>query len=284
MINLVKDPLFLKGFNILKRSLLEDNHNNLICLPYQNNNATYRLAEYFSKQDFYNKREILVRDNEYIIKNDYKEIYKDKENRLTLSIKCEKEYNHLREFNEAWPHLLIEQEFNDELIKNMKSLIVDLDLDFLSLESFINKERNDLHTLQVSLYFAIGDNNINSIGYKDYYWFGLPLIDAPRYRYPKEYCSQDIGKEDATNKLIYSINPKIYMKDMFLVGDNLNFKLNIIEYVKEGFLKAKELGYLKNTSFEDLSLFSFNFGFEVTGTFNGKIRINKLNIFKEENQ
>ncbi len=282
MINIIKDPSFLRGFSILKRSLLEDNDHNLLSLPYGNlESPSYRLAEYFTNVSLYDHHEVIVKNGEYWIRNERKEIYKDKQNRLTLSIFAEKEYEHARKEGEAWPHLLIEQRFQKESVFKMRHLLVDLDTDFLSLESFMNEERNELHTLQVSLYFAVGDENPSSPGFKDFYWFGLPLIDAPRYPFPKSYCSRDIGKEDATRKLIYSIDPHLYMQKSFGVGDHLSFTYDCASSIKEGFFRAKELGYLPNSKWEDMTLFSFNLGFEVTGTFNGKIRINHFNIWKE---
>lgn len=283
MINLIKDPTFANGFQLLRRSLNENNQTDLMYLPYSNlRTPSYRLAEYFTKHELWNEREIITGKDSYIIKNKTKEIIRDEKGRLTLTVFGKDEYDHLRKFNEPWPHLLIEQQYKDEWLKNIKELTVEMDLDYLMLESFINEDRSDLHTLQVSLYFAIGDNNPNSKGYKDFYWFGLPMIDAPRLRFPKPYCSKDIGKEDATNKLIYSIDPHIFMKDVFNVGDRLSFTLKIKDYLLEGFKVAKDLGYLPYTKLEDLSIFSFNFGYEMTGAFSGKIRINKFNIWKEE--
>ena len=283
MTNLILDPKFEKGFAILRRSLLSDNHSELLSLPFHNGNPTYRLAEYFTKDDLYHERDIRVGDGTYSISNRHKNIVRDTQGRLTLAIYCGQEYDHPRQEGEPWPHLLIEQEFGYHPIAKAKKLLVELDLDFLSLESHMDSSWDgELHTCQVSLYFAIGDGNPDSKGYKDFFWFGLPLIDLPRLHFPKSYCSRDLGKEDATRKLIYSIDPHIYLGESLLVGERADVNLDIRGYIDEGFAKAKELGYLTEVDRDDLCLFSMNLGFEATGAFDGKIRINKLNVFEEE--
>lgn len=283
MTNLILDPKFEKGFAILRRSLLSDNHSELLCLPFPYEKPTYRLAEYFTKADLYHERDIRVRGNSYSITNRCKTVSRDEQGRLTLSINCDQEYDHPRKEGEPWPRLLIEQEFAEHPLSKAKGLTVELDLDFLSLHSHMDSSWDkELHTCQVSLYFAIGDGNPNSKGYKDFYWFGLPLIDLPRLHYPKSYCSRDLGKEDATRKLIYSIDPHIYLGESLFVGERADIRLDIRKYIDEGFAKAKELGYLSEVDYRDLCLFSMNLGFEATGAISGAIRINKLNVLEEE--
>ena len=282
MTNLIKDPTFSKGFSILRRSLLEDNHTGLMSLPFSNLEApTYRLAEYFTKVDLYHERDVRVFEGGYSIRNRCKEVIRDPQGRLTLGVDCHDEYDHPRQPNEPWPHLLVEQEFGYRPLSGMKSLIVELDVEILALESLMGEDRNDLHTLQASLYLAVGDRNPNSKSYRDFYWFGLPFMDAPRLDYPKPYCSKDVGKEDATGKLIYCIDPHIYLPTRFGVGDKARIKLDVLKCIYDGFAKAQELGYMPFTSKRDLGLMSLNIGFEATGAISGKIRIDKLNLMEE---
>lgn len=275
MISILKDKTFNEGFVLLKRSLNEDNKTNLKSICFNDGKPVWRVADYFSKELLMDIHIVEKNINNYKIYNDYKMLMKD-ENGLTLEIKTDKEFDHLRTDGEAWPHLLIEQEFNNELINSFKSLVVKMNLSFLQFESFINETRNDLHTLQVSLYFAIGSRKNN-----DFFWFGIPFIDFPRYQIAKPYEEMDKGKEDATKKLIYAINPTLYVKEHFNVGDDLSIELDILPYIKKGFNKAKEMMFLRGVEYDELEIFSINFGFEATGTFNGKIRINDFDILKE---
>ena len=75
MINLIKDPTFANGFQLLSRSLNENNQTDLMYLPYSNlRTPAYRLAEYFTKHELWNEREIITGKDSYIIKNKTKEI------------------------------------------------------------------------------------------------------------------------------------------------------------------------------------------------------------------
>jgi hypothetical protein len=97
----------------------------------------------------------------------------------------------------------------------------------------------------------------------------------------KPYEAADLGKEDCTSKYIINVDPHFYIKKNTEVGDNFNIKLDILPYIKNAYEKAKKAGYLKTSVFEDLELVSTNFGIEDTGTFDGTIRLNKINIWEE---
>lgn len=275
MISILKDREFKEGFILLKRSLNEDNKIRLKSICFNDGKPSWRVADYFSKELLMDNHIVERYLDTYKVYNKYKSLSKDAKG-LTLEIKTNEEFDHLRGDGEAWPHLLIEQEFKDEFINSFESLNVKMNLSFLQFESFINEERNDLHTLQVSLYFAIGSRKNN-----DFFWFGIPFIDFPRYQIAKPYEEMDKGKEDATKKLIYAINPNLYIKDHYNVGDDLSINIDVLPYIKKGFNKAKEMMFLRGVEYDELEIFSINFGFEATGTFNGKIRLSDFDILKE---
>lgn len=281
MSELLRDKNFEAGFNVLKRSLLENNHDELMELSFHHKKPEWRLAEYFSHYDLYAHRDIREDKDGYLISNEAKEIRRNCDGSLTLTINTDKEYDHPRVEGEPWPHLLIEEEFFSHHLIKMKKLRIHMTLDFLALESFMNQTRNDLHTLQVSLYFALGSRNKNSKGCNDFYWFGLPFIDAPRYHFPKQWINQDIGKEDATNKLIYTIDPHRYMKEEFLPGDTLTIDLDVLPDMLNAFHVAKEKKFIQNVPLEDVEILSLNFGYEATGSFNGKIKLSEFSIEEE---
>lgn len=281
MSEILRDSTFMAGFNVLKRSLLENNHDELLPLAFNKLNPEWRLAEYFSKYDLFHHCNIDRENTAYRFYNEGKEVKRDEDGSLTLDIRAGKEYDHPRLDGEPWPHLLIEQEFQGHHLFRMKKLTVKMSLDFLELESYMNRIRNELHTLQVSLYFALGSRNEKCKGCNDFYWFGLPFIDAPRYHFPKPWINQDIGKEDATNKLIYALDPHLYMKDELQVGDYLDLNMDVLPYMLEAYKKAKEMNYLRDVDFEDVEILSLNLGFEATGAFDGKIKIGGFSIVEE---
>lgn len=281
MSEILRDSTFMAGFNVLERSLLENNHDELLPLAFNKLNPEWRLAEYFSKYDLFHHCNIERENTSYRFYNEGKEVKRDEDGSLTLNILAGKEYDHPRIEGEPWPHLLIEQEFQGHHLFRMKKLTVKMSLDFLELESYMNRIRNELHTLQVSLYFALGSRNEKSKGCNDFYWFGLPFIDAPRYHFPKPWVNQDIGKEDATNKLIYALDPHLYMKDELQVGNHLDLNMDVLPYMLEAYKKAKEMNYLRDVDFEDVEILSLNLGFEATGAFDGKIKIGGFSIVEE---
>lgn len=239
-----------------------------------NSDAKWNLCEWGTRHSLFEDRRLVEKEGDYEISNISKSVKREKDGSLTLSIETDKEYLAPRKEGEDWPHLLFEQHFENKFLRQYRSLNLDFSLSFLALEDHM-KERNDSHTLQVSLYFEVGNA-------EDFFWFGLPFIDAPRYRKPRKWVNEDGGKADASHKLIYALDPSIYIKELFLVGDTVSFELDLLPFMLEAFRVGKEAGYLKNVKEEELRINGLNFGFESTGTFSSKIRINRLSIKEEK--
>ncbi len=282
MNELLRDAPFLEGFRVVRRK--EDKEGVEFLMPFYKKEPEWRICEWCTRDSLFASRSVIEKEKSYVIFNAHKRVERDEDGRLTLAIVTKDEYLHPRLDGEGWPHLLIEQSYERENIKNLSKLLLDFDLSFLSFESHMGEERNDLHTLQVSLYLAIGDTNPESKGYHDFYWLGVPLIDYPRYLKPRGWINQDLGKDDATKKLIYAVDPNSYLKSPFLPGDNLHFKLDLLPFLLEAYKEAKRRGFLPCTKVDDLGVLSLNFGFEATGEFDGKLRINRFSILKEEYQ
>jgi hypothetical protein len=56
----------------------------------------------------------------------------------------------------------------------------------------------------------------------------------------------------------------------------------VYKYIKEGFEIAQARNFLKDSNWEDMCLGNMNLGFEVTGTFDVSVLINKIKIFIKE--
>lgn len=201
--------------------------------------------------------------------------------RIRLSLAASKEYTHPRREGEGWPHILLEQGFSENHYLH-ESEYIEQDIDF-TIESFSNHmsetDRTELHTAQFQWFLAIQNRNKKSKGYGDFFWFGLPFFDYPRYDFPPEFKALDGGKEENTGKFINIIDSKEFLKEPVTVGKNVKVSLSVAEYVKEAFLTAKQRGYLKYCEYEDMCIGNMNVGFEVTGTFDVSVLINKINIF-----
>jgi len=124
----------------------------------------------------------------------------------------------------------------------------------------------DLHTAQFSQYFTIQDNNKDSESYGDFFWFGLPFYDY-RYENIELYAAQDIGKDDASNKFIFSVASRNIFDGTLHDKQWITIDKDILPFIKEAFKTAQERGYLTGSKFEDLAITTMNTGWEVPGTF-----------------
>lgn len=279
MKQITKDKNFQKGFQISHIDSI-DHHNDVMLWRFGLLRPDWKICQWCSKFSLMDESHKEKVGNTYKMYNQQKEIIRNEDNSLTLTIKTDKEYEHDRLDGEPWPHLLLEQSFKHVKLKNLTNLIADIDFDFLSFTNHM-KEKGELYTFQVTWYFCIANNNKRSKGYKDFFWFGLPFIDTPRLPMGKPYEAVDSGKEDCTSKYIISFDPKEYISKPTEPGDNFKFNKDILPRIKEAFNRAKAKGYLRNCNFEDMELGSTNFGIEDTGTFDGTIRINHINIFED---
>lgn len=187
---------------------------------------------------------------------------------IRLDLIASQEYDHPRAMGEDWPHLLLEQYFNNppKLIEADR-LIYKTKCKLLYADNKMGDQFNpDLHTTQITQYFTIQDNNKSSESYGDFFWFGIPFYDY-RYEYTELYAARDIGKEDASRKFIYSVaSPDIFNGTMH-AKEWVTIDKDILPFIKEAFETARQRGYLAGSGFEDMVVTTMNVGWEVPGTF-----------------
>jgi len=279
MKQILKDRHFEKGFNI---GHVDSISNAKTSKPWRFNheNPEWKICQWCSNFSLLDNAIKEQTETYQKIYNEQKEITRFNNGELILYIKSDKEYQHDRVDGEGWPHLLIEQFFTGIELSKLTSLIADINFDFVSFENHM-KNSGPLHTFQVTWYFCISNQNPKSKGFQDFFWFGIPFIDTPRFKTGQPYEAVDSGKEDATCKYIISIDPKDYVLKPTKPGDELKFHDDILPLIKNAFLRAKEKGFLKTTDFKDLELMSTNFGIEDTGTFDGALKINSINVFEK---
>lgn len=191
------------------------------------------------------------------------------EMKVTMDIFTSAEYDAPRQQNQAWPHLLIEQEFSEKpLLKDLEGLVLKFEGRLTGAEMKMDERDFDagLHTAQFQLFITVQDQNPNSAYYGDYLWFGIPFYDY-RYREIPLYAAQDLGKGDATGKFIYSIATADYMKGSFHDGEWVTVEKDIYPFITAALKLARERGYLTGSFDEDFRLSGMNLGWEVPGTF-----------------
>lgn len=193
---------------------------------------------------------------------------KGKTTQITLAVNGSEEYIRPREFNEEWPHLLLEQYFSspvqlhriDELIYKTRGKIN------YCHNRMGNQFNPEIHTAQITQFFTIQNGNIESLDYGNFFWFGLPLFDY-RYNAIALYAAQDLGKEDASKKFIYSVASHDIFEGSMHSQQWITINTNILPFIQQAFATAQQRGYLLQTKYDDLTITTMNIGWEVPGTF-----------------
>ena len=204
----------------------------------------------------------------------------DGSTQITMKMFGSKEYLAPRKFGEDWPHILLEQKFqNPQLLSDIQNLNFNLDFRLLFSKNKMSSEtyNPEVHTTQFTIYLTFHNKNKDSKGYDDFIWFGLPLYDY-RYDTIKEYSAADIGKEDASNKFIFSTASKNLFSEIPKDGQWIHISKDIIDIVKNAFKTAKKRGFLKDTNYDDLYITSTNMGWETPGTFDCAIQYKNLKL------
>ncbi len=301
-VDIVRDPIFLNGFLLVDHyrfDMVDDEEecsNDVYSyglnrrynrydakLPFQNKEPEWILEEPFSKHRLALNRTIKIHGNRYSIFNPAKSLERGQGGILTLEIVGSKEYKKPRHENEPWPRFRICQKYTGQYLKKMKSLSMHLDMSFLTFENKMGDDYDpSLHTLQVVWYLLVGNLNPKSKGYGDFFYFGLPLIDAPRYTEIPDYCSPNVGWDGANHKIMFQIASKSFLEKPLEKGTSVDFTHPVLSEIKGSFEYAKEHWFMKDSKFEDLEIVSMTLGFEAPGAFDSKIRINSLSIDKEE--
>ncbi|MBE8721979.1 hypothetical protein [Sphingobacterium pedocola] len=202
---------------------------------------------------------------------------------VRMDLTTSNEYDAPRASGEDWPHLLLQQSFPDKpYIKDIEQLIFNFAGKLTKSENKMNGAEFDknLHAAQFQLFLTIQNLNTSSAGYGDYLWFGIPLYDV-RYEHIPLYASQDIGKDDATGKFIYSIGTDDFMKGKsFHQGQQITIEKDLYPFIIKAVTYAKERGYLKDSFDHDLRISGMNIGWEVPGTFDVGFEIQAFDLSK----
>lgn len=184
--------------------------------------------------------------------------------------------------NGDWPALLLEQDFSNNLkqVKKMSSLIMECEYCVNTCVNYTKSSNydSDRHAAQLVWYVTIQNRNTSSAGYGEYVWFGLMLYDD---RYDNKTTSLYSNLDAGTGTLIYNPSSTYYLKSGKIpsVGQTVTASVDVLSLFPSAFNNAKSKGYFKNTTYEDLYVGGFNFGFEIPGTFKIGTTINSIGLF-----
>lgn len=204
----------------------------------------------------------------------------NKTTRISMEVLASREFKAPRKAGEDWPHLLLEQEFNQIIsVNKMNALLLNMDarLMYCNNKTAADKYDEGLHTAQFSLYLVVNNLNKNSAGYKDFVWFGVPLFDY-RYLDIPAYQQKDIGKEDATGKFIYSLPGKEVFKGSLHDRQWTRISKDLHPAIKKAFETAQKNGFLQSSTLEDMYITGMNIGWEVPGTFDAGMQLEGISL------
>lgn len=202
---------------------------------------------------------------------------------LYLELNASKVYEHPRKNGENWPHLLIEQSFEEQFkINKVSKIIASITFTVEKLEMKMSQDEYNpgLHAAQFLWYFTLtnrpSEGTVEEVGTPgDYLWFGVPLVDSRQLGGMTGSYNIDSGVTGSTNKMIYAMPSNRYLPPI-TVGERYQVEVDILPYMQNAFNIAQSSQCLKNVKFENLAFTYMNLGFELPGTFDMAVSIEKL--------
>jgi len=200
---------------------------------------------------------------------------------ITLAVNGGFEYaGRPRKKGEPWPHLLVEQRF-----ENPPSLAALSRAKFHIVARLKNSRRLDtpgyspqVHAATIQIFFTLQNQNKQSAGYGQYLWFGVPFYDD-RHRIPKSHQAKDGGKEDATGMFIYTVDGKEFTTQSLHDREWVTMDKDLLPHMRAGLKTAWQRGFLTDSqSLEDYRISGMNLGWEVTGIFDVEMQLRDLSL------
>lgn len=200
------------------------------------------------------------------------------EGSLSLELDASKEYEGARVAYENWPHLILQQGFQQAAqVSDLESMDLSIDLEMSKLENHMTAEEYNpsLHTVQFIMYLVV--NSESSLDAGEFLWFGIPFLDY-RYTVMDENGQADAGTSGNSGKFIYQMATDSYLPTGLKVGQKEEIRIDIIESLRRALVLANIKGYMTNTTVDELSVSGMNIGFEIPGTFDCCIKISDFSL------
>jgi len=185
----------------------------------------------------------------------------------------------MRAYGEPWPHLLIEQRFKKPIAPApLKRLAFAVEMRVPYCKPLSGAAMNpSLHTAHVTAFWTVHNHRPDSPDFQDMIWFGIPFFDA-RQEIPGPHYALDSGKADASNKFICTLDGRRFWQGPTGDGRWRSLVTDLRQRLREGLAIAQDHGHLKNTSFEDLAITTFNLGWEIPGPYDAAIEFRGLSL------
>lgn len=203
---------------------------------------------------------------------------------VTLELDSQKEWiDGPRKPGEAWPHLLLQQNFSDPRSGlPLCPAFSELDSIEFSIEArLIHSERIEsasydpgIHAAQFQLFFTVQNGNRASAGFGDFLWLGVPIYDDRADPIPS-LCHKDLF----SRKLIFTPASTSYTQGSIRSGEWVAHRADILAIAKEALARAWDEGFLlESRDLADYRLGGLNIGWEVPGMNRVSILFRKLRL------
>ena len=200
-----------------------------------------------------------------------------------LECNTEVEYDTPRQNGQPWTHVLLEQDFSDNLIHvtELESLVMEAQFEVQKFEDKMGNAFNpNLHAAQVVWYITIQNRNQQSADYGKYIWFGVGLWDN---RNAGKTTSLYAQLDGGTSSFIYNPSSMYYYADnggkVPTAHQKMTASMEVMKVVKSAYNLAIQRGFLGTTQFDDLYVGGMNFGFEVPGTYNIGVQFDDIGVY-----
>jgi hypothetical protein len=292
-IELLEDPTFSTGFNLLGISPVEDGRTIQKWLDYggeatpAERNVWY-MAQWWSTYDVVDAS-FRKENDTYIYETESRTLKMNPSDGgyLSIDLSSYKEYGDTpRTQGQPWTHALIEQTFNESVgMADINNLIVTLDINIKYVNNMHEEGTYDpgLHAAQFLWYLTLNnvideDSNVDEVGTPgDYLWFGIPIYDS-RSDFLDVSHHIDQGAAGTTNKLIYSMSSRNYFDEKIEFGKTYHIEIDVLPYLKEAFIYAINNNALVNAQFENMQIGYMNLGWELPGSFEVGSTIQNISI------
>lgn len=202
---------------------------------------------------------------------------------IYLECNSQVEYDHPREADEGWTHLLFSQGFDNDLVfvSKCQSIVMETTYEVKKFEDHMNGQANpNRHAAQTVWYITVQNRNPSSPNFGNYIWFGLNLWDN---RTSGTETSLYAAHDGGTASFIYSPGSASYLASNGNkqpgIRQKVTARIEVMDIVRQAYDLAIERGYLGETKFEDLAIGGMNFGFEVPGTYNIGVEFESIGVY-----
>lgn len=200
-----------------------------------------------------------------------------------LECNTEVEYESPRQNGQPWTHVLLEQDFSNNLIhvSELDSLVMEAQFEIQKFEDKMGSAFNaGLHAAQVVWYITLQNRNQKSPNYGSYIWFGVGLWDN---RSAGKTTSLYAQLDGGTSSFIYNPSSMYYYQNnggkLPIPNQKITATMEVMQVAKSAYNLAIQRGFLGETQFDDLYVGGMNFGFEVPGTYNIGVQFDDIGVY-----